>query len=96
MIRRLLRHRVYVTDQPQVRNIHSDPLHVAAERLGVGDHAPHVVDFWAEGFLEGPGTDRTFLVVGTGQPIPDGARYWGTTGRTPDGLVWHLFELLPT
>ncbi|MEV6614259.1 hypothetical protein AB0N31_10625 [Streptomyces sp. NPDC051051] len=96
MTRRMLRHRIFVTGEPQVRNIHSDPLHVAAERLGVSEDAPHVVDFWAEGSLEEPGADRTFLVVGTGQPIPDGARWWGTTARTADGLVWHLYELPQT
>ncbi|WP_329597767.1 hypothetical protein OIE43_18850 [Streptomyces pseudovenezuelae] len=92
----MLRHRLDVTGDPQVRNIHSDPVKVAAARLGVGENAQHVVDFWAEGYLEEAGTDRTFLVVGTGQPIPDGARHWGTTDRTPDGLVWHLYEIPQT
>ncbi|NEA61356.1 hypothetical protein [Streptomyces sp. SID12488] len=95
MTRRMLRHRIYVTGQPQTRNIHSDPVHVAADRIGVAENAPHVVDFWAEGSLEEPGTARTFLVVGTGHPIPDGARHRGTTPRTPDGMVWHLYELPP-
>lgn len=89
----MLRYRVYVNDQPQICNIHSDPLHVAADKLGAGKDASHVVDFWAEGSFGESGTDRTFLVVGTGHPIPDGARWWGTTDRTPDGLVWHLYEI---
>ena len=96
MTRRMLRHQIYVTGTPQVRNIHSDPVHVEAARIGVGQEAPHVVDFWAEGSLEAEGTDRTFLVVGTGQPIPEGARWWGTTGRTADNLVWHLYEIPQT
>lgn len=93
MTRRMLRHRIYVTGQPQTRNIHSDPVHAEGERLGVAENAPHVVDFWAEGSLEEAGTDRTFLVVGTGHPIPDGAVYRSTTPRTRDGLVWHLYEI---
>lgn len=93
MTRRILRHRVYVNDTPQTREIHSDPMHVEAARLGVGPDAPHVVDFWAEGSIEEAGQPRTFLVVGTGHPLPDGARWWGTAARTEEGLVWHLVEI---
>ena len=34
---------------------------------------------------------RRFLVVATGDPIPDGAVYLGTV--TPSTLVWHIFEV---
>lgn len=33
---------------------------------------------------------RLFRVVGTGQPIPAGYQYHGTTGE--GRLVWHVFE----
>ncbi|MFI5995875.1 hypothetical protein ACIBAC_28995 [Streptomyces sp. NPDC051362] len=93
MTRRLLRHRVVASAEPQMRRVHSDPLHAVAERLGVGEDAQHIVDFWAEGNIEEDGTARSFIVLGTGQPIPDDARYWVSTGRTSDGLVWHLYEV---
>lgn len=93
MTRRMLRYRVFVRDRPETRAISGDPLHVEAARLGVGPNAGHVVDFWAEGSFEDPGIERTFQVFGTGHPIPEGARWWGTTARTDDGLVWHLYEL---
>jgi hypothetical protein len=32
-------------------------------------------------------------VFGTGQPLPEDAGWRGTCDRTPDGLVWHLYEL---
>ena len=64
-----------------------DPLAVAAR----DDSA--VVEFWAEHDTGAPETVRTFIIVGTGQPIPDSAVYVGTAPRTRYGLVWHLFEL---
>jgi hypothetical protein len=53
------------------------------------------VEFWAEHDDNWPESDRTFLVVGTGHPIPAGLTYVGTTGRAldrPTGFVWHLYE----
>lgn len=90
----MLRYQVIVNDRPQTIELYGgDPLRVAAARIGVGPGAAHAVDFWAEGSLEAPGTKRTFQVFGTGHPLPEGARWWGTTDRTPEGLVWHLYEL---
>lgn len=51
------------------------------------------IEFWAEHHDGKPEIPRTFLVVGTGHSIPDGAVYVGTAPRTREGLVWHLFEL---
>lgn len=93
-MRRVFRYQVVVGDRPTTITLTSDPRHVEAERLGVGPQAPHLVAFWAEYEDDaGSGLKRTFQVYGTGHPIPDGARYWGTTARTPEGLVWHLYEL---
>lgn len=93
--RRMLHYRLVVSDNPTQITIDGDPVHVAASRLGVGPDAQHTVEFWAEGSLEDTGTERarTFQVFGTGHALPDGARHWGTAPRTPEGLVWHLYEL---
>lgn len=93
MGRAMFRHRVVVNDRPQILWIGGDPLHVEASRLGFGSHAQHVVDFWAEYDDDRPKVARTFQAFGTGHPLPEGARWWGTTARTPEGLVWHLYEL---
>ncbi|MDH2425783.1 hypothetical protein [Sphaerisporangium sp. TRM90804] len=85
-----------MSDKPAVVKMAGDPVHVAAGRIGVGENAARVVDFWAEGAgWDDPDTrvPRTFQVFGTGHPLPEGARWWGTTPRCPDGLVWHLYEL---
>jgi hypothetical protein len=107
MTRRMFRYVVRVDDQPHTFNLacsgYSGPLHVAAslgrpgnieEPAEIGDAAIHVVEFWAEhdpdSFGEQP---RTFQVFGTGHPIPDGMSWVGTCDRTPDGFVWHLYEV---
>lgn len=97
MSRRMLRYQVIVNDRPQTLRLSSNPVHVEAARLGVGPQAQHLVEFWAEGYIDGDpdGLDmeRTFQVFGTGHPLPEGARWWGTTARTPEGFVWHLYEV---
>ncbi|MEV4059723.1 DUF7352 domain-containing protein [Nonomuraea dietziae] len=96
MARRMLRYSVVVGGKPNTIKLDGDPLHVAAARLGVGVNAPHLVEFWAEGQDRNDSdarARRVFQVFGTGDVLPDGARWWGTTDRTPEGLVWHLYEL---
>jgi hypothetical protein len=92
----MLRYFVVVNDRPQSLTLWANPRHVAAARLGVGPDAQHIVEFWVEGYFE-PYEDkavvRTFQVFGTGHPLPEGAVWRGTTDRTPEGLVWHLYEL---
>ncbi|MEV7805038.1 hypothetical protein AB0O28_19015 [Microbispora sp. NPDC088329] len=82
------RHEVPVDDQPHTIKLTSNPHAVAARRVGLG----HVVEFWAEHHGDEWAIPRTFQVFATGQPIPDTAKWWGTTGRAA-GLVWHLYEL---
>ncbi|KAB2347363.1 DUF7352 domain-containing protein [Actinomadura rudentiformis] len=92
MGRRVYRHRLIVGSPPHTVAA-GTPLHCEAVRIDVGPNAQHGVDFWT---LHDDGAQelkRTFQVFGTGHDLPDGARYWGTTARTEDGLVWHLFEL---
>ncbi|HET8661080.1 MAG TPA: hypothetical protein VFM55_19045 [Micromonosporaceae bacterium] len=55
------------------------------------DARPSVVTFWAEVDPAAERELRTFVVVGTGHPVPDGARYVGTDCVLPT-LVWHLYE----
>lgn len=98
MPRAMFRYRVVVNDRPQAFQLSGDPLHVEAARLGVGPEAQHVVDFWAEGdddFARDYRITRTFRVFGTGHPLPEHARWWGTTARTGEGFVWHLYEVHP-
>lgn len=95
MTRRVFRHYVIAGAPPREFEMSAGPiLHVDATTLGV-DHpgAQHAVDFWWESDDTEPVVRRTFVVVGTGRPIPDGARHRGTTDRTSRGLVWHLYEL---
>jgi hypothetical protein len=83
------RYRIPVGAGPRLIQLTGDPVHVEA----AGDGA---VDFWAHHSPRGMPRDRTFAVYGTGQPVPAGTRYIGTTGRTPAGLIWHLFEHIVT
>lgn len=51
------------------------------------------LDLWSEVSAGSePGHARILQVYGTGWEIPDTAVWLGTTPRTPDGLVWHLYE----
>lgn len=51
---------------------------------------PRIVEFWAWRREDLPA--RHFRVYGTGHPIPDGAKYHGTTIAPGGHLVWHLLE----
>lgn len=51
------------------------------------------IEFWAEHDDSLPEVVRMFVIVGTGHSIPEGAVYVGTAPRTPEGFVWHLYEL---
>lgn len=93
MTRRVHRHRVVVGGAPYQVELTGDPLHVEAVRIGAGPRASHAVDFWVEYADGAPTVVRTFEVFGTGHELPDGARHVGSTARTEDGFVWHLYEL---
>lgn len=91
--RRVLRYEVEVDDRAQVVALQGPVLHVEAIREEGWATVKHKVEFWAEGDPSRRGEQRTFQVFGTGQPLPEGAVWRGTTARTSEGLVWHLFEL---
>lgn len=99
MARRMFRYWLTVDGGPQRFKLGGDPVHVEAGRLGAGPDAPHIVEFWVpmddDDFRADADTRvwRTFQVFGTGHELPEGARWFGTTGRTSEGFVWHLFEV---
>lgn len=52
-----------------------------------------VVCFWAEVKADWPDNEwwvKTFIVIGTGQDIPENCVYRGTAQNGP--LVWHVYE----
>jgi hypothetical protein len=80
----MYRYQVSIGD-PEVITLTGEP--VAFGMLTAG------IEFWAEHDDAKPEVPRTFVIVGTGHRIPDGAAYVGTAPRTREGLVWHLYEL---
>jgi hypothetical protein len=86
--RRMLRYEVGL-DGRVAYGLTGDPVHVGALAYSTG------IEFWAEHDEGKPVRRRTFQVFGTGHGLPPGARWAGTAPRTPEGLVWHLYEITP-
>jgi len=86
----MFRYEIPVDDDKHVIPLSHDPVAVAASWTGF---APFV-EFWAEHTDSAPQARRAFRVFGTGQPLPEDARWVGTCPRT-EGLVWHLYEVQP-
>lgn len=59
--------------------------------LHVACRTPGSVDLWAL-HTDGPAVVRSFRVVGTGHPLPEGSLHVGTSMIPGDRLVWHLLE----
>lgn len=94
--RRMMRYDLLIGGKPKKIAVEGKVLHVGHRRLGVGENAQHLLEFWAEGSIFGPTPPtRVFEVFGTGAELPEGAVWCGTTGRIPDAgnSVWHLYEL---
>lgn len=86
-MRKIYRYEVPVDGDAHIFELDGNPLHVEAR-------SDTVVEFWAHKYEDGKqGIRRVFQVFGTGHPLPEDARWFGTTSRTPSGLVWHLFEV---
>jgi hypothetical protein len=83
----MYRYEVPVDDQAHEFRLTCHPVAVANSRWGT-------VEFWAE-HADDPGVTRWFRAFGTGHPLPEDAQWVGTCPRTPDGLVWHLYEVYP-
>lgn len=89
MTRRMFRYVVLIDDQAHVIALSHSPVAVAVSTAWS-------VEFWCEHTEGAPQGKRAFQVFGTGHPLPDDAQWIGTCPRTPDGLVWHLYELRDT
>jgi hypothetical protein len=83
--RKMFRYAVPVDDQPHTIALTHGPVAVASPELAW-------VEFWAEHTEGATQADRTFQVFGTGQPLPEGAKWIGTCPRV-SGIVWHLYEV---
>jgi hypothetical protein len=84
---------VYRYEVPVDDAVHSLALTGPVVKIEVSQNY-NVVEVWA---LAKPGAKKrthNLRAFGTGQEIPDDARYVGTTTRSL-GLVWHLFSLPP-
>lgn len=89
MTRRVFRYEVPVDDQP-----HEFKLLSNAEILHVAAVAVDLVEFWIEDYGDAVRlTARRFQVFGTGQDLPDQAKWVGTCDRTDFSLMWHLYEV---
>jgi hypothetical protein len=86
----MFRHEVPVDDQPHVVPLTHSPVAVAAARPSLTEFA---VEFWCEHIEGAPPVRRTFQVFGTGHLLPEDAAWVGTCQRSPEGLVWHLYEI---
>lgn len=84
----IFRYEVPVDDQPHTIALFSDPVAVRCRQ-------PGLVEFWAIAHDTGLSIDRTFLIVHSNQPLPEGMRrHWGTV--LPPGAAfaaWHLIEV---
>jgi hypothetical protein len=93
----IYRYEIEIAKEPTSVVLAGDPLHISL------NEAQDKVEFWAEAMHDDPAKsrhsrkprERIFQVFGTGMPIPDRAKYWGTTPRSFLGYVWHLFEINP-
>lgn len=86
MALRMLRYELPVDGEPHTYTCGGEPLRVEAVNAAL-------VEFWTLDDVDGPLVERTLQVFGTGHPIPTDATWRGTSARTREGLVWHLFEL---
>ena len=90
--RRMFRYVVPVDDRAHVFELWDTPVAVAVARRDGRDFS---VEFWAEHAEDGLTIAHAYQVFGTGHPLPNGAEWVATCPRTPEGLVWHLYELKP-
>lgn len=47
---------------------------------------------WVDVNTDRPKDERSFMIIGTGHPVPDDAAYIGTAQQGE--FVWHLFEVV--
>lgn len=88
--RRMFRYTVPLDDRAHVIELWGTPVAAAITRATYGEFS---VEFWAEHMDGGPAVAHAYQVFGTGHPLPEGAEYVATCPRTPQGMVFHLYEL---
>lgn len=86
----MFRYTVPIDDRAHAVPLSGDPVAVALADGGWGDAC---VEFWAESTEGAAQANRAFQAFGTGHPLPEEAEYVGTCTRTPQGLVFHLYEI---
>jgi hypothetical protein len=89
-VRKMFRYKVPVDDGAHSFKMNGDPVAVA---MMVDEFGHHYVELWAEHTEGVPEKERTFKVYGTGHQLPYNAWWIGTCPRSPEGLIWHLYEL---
>ena len=86
-MRRIFRYEVPVDDQPHTIALTAGP-------ISVGCRQANRVEFWAIHDDDALVYQRTFIVVGTGHPLPSNSQTVHGTAVAPGGaLVWHLVEV---
>lgn len=85
-MRQIQRYEIPIDDQPHPFELSGSVLSIAAKS------GASVVEMWAESG-NGVPVSRSFQVFAEGQSIPDNAQWIGTTDRTSNGKVWHLYEV---
>jgi len=83
-MKKIYKYRLEYLETPQIVFMPKD-----ATVRHVGQQEGFVV-IWVELDPHQTSEERTFLVAGTGYPIPDNSRYCGTASINP--FVWHVYE----
>jgi hypothetical protein len=86
----MLRYQVQIDGKPHTFRLGGDP--VSADGYRPGGLDANTLEFWAPQDLASYSVLYTLQVFSTGEPVPEHARYLCSTGRLPNGCVWHLFD----
>jgi hypothetical protein len=90
--RKIYRYQLSLLDEPTLS------MPEGAEVLSVGPPRGYLteLDLWALVEPENVEKERRFLIVGTGNPIPDGlGRFIGTVTMNSGVHIFHVFEASP-
>lgn len=90
---RVLRHEIPIDSRPHTLRLGGDP--IAADGYRPGGLSVNTLEFWCVSDDASYSVMYQLQVFGTGEPVPDGARWLCSTGRLPNGEVWHLFDMEP-
>lgn len=73
-----------ITDEQTIK------MPIRSKFLHAGDQNNRLV-IWCDVDTDTKMTSRTYLVIGTGSPLPEYGIYLATV-QMPNGLVWHILE----